>query len=1066
MKTLIRRYRHRQLYLPLTIALGVLCLLLNYMYGYYLVGKPIPVNYERIAHQIDHSLSPTESLCLQWIDSESESQFIENMWRIGSPEKWNDRRVSITMIQGDSVLFWSESLYNDKTLLSLTDSSDSLVDLDGSKVLIKQYVNGSKRALVILELYSRLRGYNSEIFDVYPCDLFTQAHTDAIEINNCGFDLYVKPCLRVSSPLIVTLIGWFGVLLLLLAMMRYVRMKSNRRNVLLMTYGFMVLLIIIRILINYVDIPEQTGDLFVKLLYQGDDRMFSLGGLLVSFGMILIYAIYIFLVRNKIAVYYRSKGLFVRRFMLISYMLCWNAAIAYFHYAMVNIIYSTDINVELYELSLIDFSTMVFYIISAIFVAIRIFVNRIAASVYTDVSYISKIILSVALLTLLLIPLEDSVRNTGYILLIFHSVFLVFSSSLFKFREHTMYLILIVIFSVYIMVFASIESRNAADVKGKSYARSLIHHKNDATAPQVKSRYREYTYTIISSKDFEIKNGNSFDIQRLVPVLHTSKDTVVNIGNYRHYIYDGNTGRVAVVSVQESSFIDSTALFIYIFVVLYFGAGLILALSGLRMYNRKRGFSSLTIRIRGVVIGIVLFSMISVGSVVLTYAYENYGQQQRVSINNETRMVLTSIDNFVRHNPQITPDSLLRQWFLTEILTDEKSLAIYDSSGRLINTTMRETVGQRVSARAYSALRWNGAPYFNRTVDYRGRLFSSAWVPIYSRSRLLGYLNLVQLDSSSSLANDPRYDLLTQMINLFVIIIALSLLLSMVLYKMITKPLQVLHQGLSNIADMKKITLVKTRDVGDEIGTLILQYNKMIDYLEQSYEALARTERDGAWREMARQVAHEIKNPLTPMRLKIQMLKRAREQGLPGFDERLDSTLETLLEQIGNLARIATEFSDFAKMGEGKSARIDLTRLLANTVELYSVRENDTSSIELRCDGTIHVDADYQQLQRVFINLLQNAQQAVASVTDGRIRVEVTTDETTVRVEVIDNGVGIAPENVKSIFQPNFTTKSSGSGLGLAISRQIVLNTGGSITFISESGTGTTFVVSLPLSPN
>jgi nitrogen fixation/metabolism regulation signal transduction histidine kinase len=247
----------------------------------------------------------------------------------------------------------------------------------------------------------------------------------------------------------------------------------------------------------------------------------------------------------------------------------------------------------------------------------------------------------------------------------------------------------------------------------------------------------------------------------------------------------------------------------------------------------------------------------------------------------------------------------------------------------------------------------------------------------------------------------------------------------------------------------------------DEIGELVEEYNRKLDELAENVKRLAESERESAWREMARQVAHEIKNPLTPMKLSVQYLQKAWEEKTPDWDSRLKRFSEALVEQIEVLSSIATEFSDFAKMPSPVMEKVNLDELLKGALTFYQdiVHVQVTYSIP---SGEWYINADRKQMFRVFTNLLNNAVQAIDREKGGTISVRVITSKTEYQISITDTGSGIPEEQAGRIFQPNFTTKSGGMGLGLAIVKEIVRSQGGTITFVSAKGEGTTFTVILP----
>ena len=237
----------------------------------------------------------------------------------------------------------------------------------------------------------------------------------------------------------------------------------------------------------------------------------------------------------------------------------------------------------------------------------------------------------------------------------------------------------------------------------------------------------------------------------------------------------------------------------------------------------------------------------------------------------------------------------------------------------------------------------------------------------------------------------------------------------------------------------------------------------MVEELEESALKLSVSEREFAWREMAKQIAHEIKNPLTPMKLNVQQLEKSWKDGKPGFEKKLEKFTRNQIEYIDNLSSIATAFSNFARMPKADPVHVDLLEQIKTTLELF--RNSGNVSFRVTCSraSKIVVFADREHLNSLFSNLVKNAIQAIPHDREGMIKISIDLAGDRVIVRVADNGTGIPEEMKPRLFTPYFTTKSSGSGLGLSIVKRLVEGMGGEIDFESEQGAGTVFIISLPV---
>jgi nitrogen fixation/metabolism regulation signal transduction histidine kinase len=298
------------------------------------------------------------------------------------------------------------------------------------------------------------------------------------------------------------------------------------------------------------------------------------------------------------------------------------------------------------------------------------------------------------------------------------------------------------------------------------------------------------------------------------------------------------------------------------------------------------------------------------------------------------------------------------------------------------------------------------------------------------------------------------------MINVYALIFIGIGLLAVIIARQITTPLNIIQYSLSKtIYGQKNEPITWRRD--DEIGALVKEYNTMISALERSAQKLAQSERESAWREMAKQVAHEIKNPLTPLKLGLQLLEKSWKDKDPKFDQKFERFSKSFVEQIESLSSIASEFSAFAKMPETRIERLDVFEVLSQAVTVF--RQVDNIKIVYQApDKQFLIDADRDQLLRCFNNLLKNAIEAIGTEKQGIIEINYLVTSKSILLSIKDNGGGIPAHLREKIFEPNFTTKSSGTGLGLAFVKNSIENAGGKVWFETAIDIGTTFYISLP----
>jgi len=299
---------------------------------------------------------------------------------------------------------------------------------------------------------------------------------------------------------------------------------------------------------------------------------------------------------------------------------------------------------------------------------------------------------------------------------------------------------------------------------------------------------------------------------------------------------------------------------------------------------------------------------------------------------------------------------------------------------------------------------------------------------------------------------------LTTLYQIYFIMLVVAIVLAYFISRYVTRSIETIRLKINQTGLLKKNEKILLKNATKEIDSLVNSYNKMIDDLEDSAEKLAKNEREQAWQEMARQVAHEIKNPLTPMRLTVQSFQRTSSLDSKEEKNKLNDFCDTLIEQIDTMSSVATSFSDFATLPKTQLEKSDIVDATKKVVEIFEQNNiNFQSSKE-----SIVIKLDKEQWIRVMTNLIKNSIQAIPSDREQNINVEISDSTNSVKIVVSDNGLGVLEKNKEKIFEPKFTTKTDGMGLGLGIVKNIINSHRGKISYKSKQKKGTKFIISLP----
>jgi signal transduction histidine kinase len=594
------------------------------------------------------------------------------------------------------------------------------------------------------------------------------------------------------------------------------------------------------------------------------------------------------------------------------------------------------------------------------------------------------------------------------------------------------------------------------------YPELLVRNKSNVTD-------NGFSYAIYSEGQLVNNSGNfnyanAFDPEILESELIYTRGS--NIAGSHHLAIKGPSNRIAVISSMTYPLRNVLANFSFLFIIFVFC--LILFIIGyvfiykshsvkLNYATRIQLYLNMAFFLPLIIVSVTTLSLIS--SYSKKEVIEKYFEKAEGVRNN----VVNTLEEYADGS---LGDPDMAQSITRLSLYSELDINLFDTRGKLVSTSQPKIyqynlLSEYINPLAYNSIveDQNSSVLLNESVGLLE--YKSAYVSIrsFESGNLLGVLSIPFFESKYEL-NKEIVVILVNILNIFTFIFIVILIASYFASRTLTVPLSLITQKI------KKTTLTGYNEPlecqsDDEIGMMVGEYNRMLKNLEASKTALARSEKESAWREMAQQVAHEIKNPLTPMKLTLQHLKRTLSKENSKENSMSEKPLNSLLQQIETLSDIATSFSSFAKMPVPKNQRFEVSSILKKTIQLH--QNNTDHKIMTTLESCKHyVIGDYNLMGRIFSNLIINGIQSVPEGQLPVIKINLHTGNNHLVIQFRDNGTGIPIEIRDKIFIPNFSTKDSGSGIGLSIAKRGIEHAGGKIWF-ETSNQGTTIFVELPL---
>jgi signal transduction histidine kinase len=477
---------------------------------------------------------------------------------------------------------------------------------------------------------------------------------------------------------------------------------------------------------------------------------------------------------------------------------------------------------------------------------------------------------------------------------------------------------------------------------------------------------------------------------------------------------------------------------------------------------------SLRIRIFLSMILLILLASVLIAAVTIYQYKEQTDEYNKGRLDRKEESVRAAI-NYWLNSPQNSYEIIednLAAIFKDKIheISDIENLKIniYNLKGVLVKSSqtgfVKNNIPSQLSDTILTNILQNFEHRFTKTSSINGNTFQSSFSYITdNKFKQIGIINLQYLQDNST-QNKDLIEFLYRLFMVYALMFALAILLAYFISSYITRSIKKVTDKMSHTRLNKRNEKIILKDASTEIFTLVNAYNAMIDELEESAVKLAKGEREQAWREMAKQVAHEIKNPLTPMRLTVQSFQRKFDENDPNIKEKINEFSKTLIQQIDTMSSIASAFSNFAKMPTQQCEELNVVEVVKHALDIFS---EDYISFFPQQDEIIS-ELDKTQLIRIITNLVKNAAHALDEVETKKVEVSVAEDKGNVVITVADNGKGISKEDKERVFEPKFTTKSSGMGLGLPMVKNIVEAYNGTITFTTQLNKGTVFKIVLP----
>lgn len=607
-------------------------------------------------------------------------------------------------------------------------------------------------------------------------------------------------------------------------------------------------------------------------------------------------------------------------------------------------------------------------------------------------------------------------------------------------------------------ILRSKQVKNAQNFDNYSYA---LYYNN-----KLLTQTGDYIYNLIN-RDFQNHSNSRF--------------TILKKNGFSHLIFIASAQKLIIISKETRGFWIELASLSFFFILFLTLGGIVIWFEWIWKILSRYDFKKLNFqfffntnkwlyktRIQIALVMAVVCSLAIIGIITFSYISLQYKDQQINLLKYRVNIISKIFEQNYLQSKNIKSIKEIKSVFAGFSKMYIIDLNFYDVNGDLVFSDQPKVYDNNIISKQMDPIAYCNMHLKKKSLllneENIGKLnITSAYVPLLNKdNREVGYLQIPSLYNPKDY-NQKIGSFLNLLINIYVLVFTAIGFFAFIVATQITSPLTLIQQSLSktNIGKSNK-PIPWIRD--DEIGKLIKEYNIMLIALEESAEKLAQSERQTAWREMAKQVAHEIKNPLTPLRLGIQMIQRSWKEKDPNFEKKFEKFNSSFIEQIDNLSTIASDFSNFAKIPDAVIKELNLHDILHAAIQSFNLDENVILQFDGEESKKIHVLADENQLKVIFKSVIKNAIEAIPNGRKGFINIAADSENGYTNIRISDNGIGINEDLHDKIFSPNFNANSSGSGLGLAFAKNSLQNMDGNIHYQTAKQIGTTFFIRLPLS--